>query len=129
MSGVPGQPNHFYFGSVDGGVWQSHNAGRTWTPVFDQQPVGSIGALAVAPSNPKVIYAGTGQATPRYDVGAGLGVFKGKVWRIGLMGESSRRQNVILVLNALEIALAAQGMEVARGAALVAADNSYNGVT
>jgi alanine-glyoxylate transaminase/serine-glyoxylate transaminase/serine-pyruvate transaminase len=61
------------------------------------------------------------------EIGAGLGVFRGKVWRIGLMGESSRRENVILVLNALETVLAAQGTEIARGAALVAADNSYNG--
>lgn len=61
------------------------------------------------------------------EIGAGLGVFKGKVWRIGLMGESSRRENVMLVLNALETVLAAQGMEIARGNALVAADNSYNG--
>jgi len=61
------------------------------------------------------------------EIGAGLGVFKGKVWRVGLMGESSRRENVMLVLNALETVLAAQGMEVARGAALVAADKSYNG--
>jgi alanine-glyoxylate transaminase / serine-glyoxylate transaminase / serine-pyruvate transaminase len=61
------------------------------------------------------------------EIGAGLGVFKGKVWRIGLMGESSRRENVMLALNALETALAAQGMEVKRGAALAAADNSYNG--
>lgn len=62
------------------------------------------------------------------EIGAGLGPFKGKVWRIGLMGESSRRANVMLVLHALETALAAQGMEVARGAALVAADRAYNGV-
>jgi alanine-glyoxylate transaminase/serine-glyoxylate transaminase/serine-pyruvate transaminase len=61
------------------------------------------------------------------EIGAGLGVFKGKVWRIGLMGESSRRENVMLALNALETVLAAQGMEISRGAALVAADNSYNG--
>ncbi len=59
------------------------------------------------------------------EIGAGLGIFKGKVWRIGLMGESSRRENVMLALNALETVLAAQGMEIARGAALVAADNSY----
>jgi len=59
------------------------------------------------------------------EIGAGLGSLKGKVWRIGLMGESSRRENVMLVLNALETVLAAQGMEIARGAALVAADNSY----
>ena len=60
------------------------------------------------------------------EIGAGLGVFKGKVWRIGLMGESSRRENVMLALNALETVLAAQAMEIARGAALLAADNSYN---
>ena len=61
------------------------------------------------------------------EIGAGLGVFKGKVWRIGLMGESSRRENVMLVLNALETVVAAQGMEIARGIALAAADKSYNG--
>ncbi|HXZ89093.1 MAG TPA: alanine--glyoxylate aminotransferase family protein [Candidatus Binataceae bacterium] len=61
------------------------------------------------------------------EVGAGLGAFKGKVWRIGLMGESSRRENVMLVLNALETILTAMGVEMARGAALVAADRAYNG--
>ena len=60
------------------------------------------------------------------EIGAGLGVFRGKIWRIGLMGESSRRENVMLALNALETVLASQGMEIARGAALVAADNSYS---
>src|SRR5580700_7983820 len=52
VSGVPGQPDRFYFGSVDGGVWESLNAGRTWNALFDAEPVGSIGAIAVAPSNP-----------------------------------------------------------------------------
>jgi alanine-glyoxylate transaminase/serine-glyoxylate transaminase/serine-pyruvate transaminase len=61
------------------------------------------------------------------EVGAGLGVFKGKVWRIGLMGESSKRENVMLVLNAFETILASMGMEVARGAALLAADRAYDG--
>jgi alanine-glyoxylate transaminase / serine-glyoxylate transaminase / serine-pyruvate transaminase len=61
------------------------------------------------------------------EVGAGLGVFKGKVWRIGLMGESSKRENVMLMLNALETVLSALGMEVARGAALAAADRAYDG--
>jgi alanine-glyoxylate transaminase / serine-glyoxylate transaminase / serine-pyruvate transaminase len=62
------------------------------------------------------------------EIGAGLGVFKGKVWRIGLMGESSRRENVMLLLNALETVLAVQGMEMARGAALLAADKSYTAI-
>jgi alanine-glyoxylate transaminase/serine-glyoxylate transaminase/serine-pyruvate transaminase len=61
------------------------------------------------------------------EIGAGLGVFKGKVWRIGLMGESSRRENVMLILNALETVLESMGMEVARGAGLVAADRAYAG--
>jgi alanine-glyoxylate transaminase / serine-glyoxylate transaminase / serine-pyruvate transaminase len=61
------------------------------------------------------------------EVGAGLGAFKGKVWRIGLMGESSRRENVMLILNALETILTGMGIEIARGAALVAADRAYAG--
>jgi alanine-glyoxylate transaminase / serine-glyoxylate transaminase / serine-pyruvate transaminase len=61
------------------------------------------------------------------EIGAGLGVFKGKVWRIGLMGESSRRENVMLILNALETVLGSLGMELARGAALAAADRAYDG--
>ncbi|MGH8281988.1 MAG: WD40/YVTN/BNR-like repeat-containing protein, partial [Gammaproteobacteria bacterium] len=60
VTGMPGQPNHFFFGSVDGGVWQTNDAGRTWEPIFDNEPVGSIGAIAVAPSDPKVIYVGSG---------------------------------------------------------------------
>jgi alanine-glyoxylate transaminase/serine-glyoxylate transaminase/serine-pyruvate transaminase len=63
------------------------------------------------------------------EIGAGLGPFKGQVWRIGLMGESSRRQNVMLILNALETLLTAQGMELVRGAGLVAADRAYDGLT
>src|SRR5881628_495789 len=55
VSGVVGQPEVFYFGSVGGGVWKTMNAGRTWTPVFDSASSASIGALAVAPSNPDVV--------------------------------------------------------------------------
>src|SRR5262249_53579421 len=61
VSGVPGEPGHFYFGAVNGGVWETDDAGRTWRPIFDGQPVGSIGALAVAPSAPRTIYVGTGE--------------------------------------------------------------------
>ena len=55
VSGVPGRPNEFYFGAVNGGVWKTIDAGRVWTPIFDSQPVASIGALAVAPSAPDTI--------------------------------------------------------------------------
>src|ERR1044071_5464334 len=51
VTGVPGQPSTFYFGSVGGGVWKSNNSGRTWTPFFDSQPIASIGAIGVAPSS------------------------------------------------------------------------------
>jgi photosystem II stability/assembly factor-like uncharacterized protein len=88
-TGVPGAPERFYFGSVGGGVWRSDNAGRTWTPIFDGQPIASIGAIAVAPSDPKVIYVGTGEADMRSDITYGNGVYKssdgGATWtHVGL---------------------------------------------
>src|SRR5215831_10576134 len=61
VTGVPGQLNTFYFGSVGGGVWKTTNAGRTWQPVFDSQPIASIGAVAVAASQVDTVYVGTGE--------------------------------------------------------------------
>jgi photosystem II stability/assembly factor-like uncharacterized protein len=89
VSGVPGRPNEFYFGHVNGGVWKTVDAGRVWQPVFDGQPVASIGALAVAPSAPEVLYVGSGESTLRDSVGYGDGMYKstdaGQTWtRIGL---------------------------------------------
>src|SRR5213596_767499 len=71
VSGVPGRPHEFYFGAVNGGVWKTVNAGRTWMPVFDSEPIASIGAIAVAPSNADLIYAGTGESTLRDSMGYG----------------------------------------------------------
>jgi photosystem II stability/assembly factor-like uncharacterized protein len=89
VSGIPGNGTTFYFGAVDGGIWKTTHAGTTWKPIFDGQPVASIGALAVAPSNPRVIYAGTGESDIRSDLASGAGVYKstdaGATWKsIGL---------------------------------------------
>ncbi len=68
VTGVPGQPDVFYFGAVGGGVWKTTDAGLVWKPMFDAQPIASIGAMAVAPSDPNVIYVGTGEADMRSDI-------------------------------------------------------------
>src|SRR5471032_365613 len=75
-TGVPGIPDRFYFGAVGGGVWRSDNAGRSWTPIFDAQPVVSIGAVAVAPSDPNVVYVGSGEADMRSDFLQGNGMYR-----------------------------------------------------
>ena len=84
-TGVPGQPNVFYIGVNNGGVWKSTDYGRRWNPVFDDQPTGSIGTVAVAPSNPNVVYVGSGEGLQRPDLSVGDGVYRsddaGKTWR------------------------------------------------
>ena len=87
--GVPGNPSLYYFGSVGGGVWKSTNAGATWEPIFDGQPIASIGAIVLAPSDPNILYVGTGEADMREDITYGNGMYKstdaGKTWtHIGL---------------------------------------------
>lgn len=84
-TGVPGRPGLFYIGVVNGGVWRTTDYGRTWQPIFDDQPTGSIGAVAVAPSNPDVIYVGSGEGMQRPDLSTGDGIYKttdaGRSWR------------------------------------------------
>ena len=100
VTGVENEPNTYYFGAVGGGVWKTIDAGLTWSPIFDSSPIGSIGAIAVAPSDPKVIYVGTGEADMRSDMSIGAGMFRttdgGKTWQaIGL--KDSRQIARILV--------------------------------
>ncbi len=88
-SGVAGDPDTYYFGSSGGGVWKSTDGAMTWVPVFDKQSVSSIGSLAVAASDPNVVYVGTGEACIRGNISHGDGVFKtmdgGKTWKnVGL---------------------------------------------
>ncbi len=84
VAGVPGDATTFYFGGVNGGIWKTTDAGMVWIPIFDGQPIGSIGALAVTPSDSKVIYAGTGESDIRSDLSSGNGVYKssdgGSTW-------------------------------------------------
>src|SRR4051812_94861 len=75
-AGVPDETATFYVGTAGGGVWKTVDAGRTFAPIFDGQPASAIGALAIAPSDSRVLYVGTGQADTRYDVAAGNGVYR-----------------------------------------------------
>jgi photosystem II stability/assembly factor-like uncharacterized protein len=110
VTGVPGQLETFYFGSVGGGVWKTENAGRTWNPIFDSTPTASIGAIAVAPSNPSIVYVGTGEADMRDSIAFGDGMYKstdaGKTWshiglettrQIGRVAVSPRDPNLVFV--------------------------------
>jgi photosystem II stability/assembly factor-like uncharacterized protein len=76
IDGVAEQPNLFYIAAVNGGIWKSEDAGRTWMPIFDREPTGSIGALAVAPSYPRIVYAGSGEGLQRPDLAVGDGMYK-----------------------------------------------------
>ena len=101
VAGVPGDPRLYYFGAAAGGVWKTTDAGATWTPIFDDQPVSSIGAIAVASSDHRVIYVGTGEGALRGNITYGNGVYKsvdgGKSW--AHVGLSDTRQIGALIVD------------------------------
>lgn len=89
-AGIPDQPNTFYIGVSNGGVWKTTDAGRTWDPIFDSESTGSVGTLALAPSDPNIIYVGSGEGLRRPDLSTGNGIYKstdaGRSWRhLGLV--------------------------------------------
>jgi photosystem II stability/assembly factor-like uncharacterized protein len=100
VSGVRGEPYTFYFGAVAGGVWKTTDAGRTWTPIFDGQPIASIGALAVSTSDPNIMYVGTGEADMRSDISLGAGMYKstdaGRSWSYIGLGDTRQIGRVLV---------------------------------
>jgi photosystem II stability/assembly factor-like uncharacterized protein len=114
ISGVPQQPNVFYMAAVNGGVWKTTDFGNTWNPIFDDQSSGSVGALAVAPSNPDIIYVGSGEGLQRPDLAVGDGIYKsinaGKTWtHLGLRDAQQITAIVIDPRNPDRVLVAAEG--------------------
>ena len=97
---MPSQPFTFYMGMVNGGVWKTINAGRTWTPIFDDQPTGSIGSIAVAPSDPNVIYVGSGEGLQRPDLAIGDGIYKstdaGRTWKFSGLRDAGQIGAIVI---------------------------------
>src|SRR5688500_7836516 len=94
VAGVPGDPNVYYAGAASGGIWKSTDGGINWQPIFDNFDVSSVGALAVSPSNPNIVWAGTGEPHIRSHVTVGNGVYKstdaGRTWKRMGLEESGR---------------------------------------
>jgi photosystem II stability/assembly factor-like uncharacterized protein len=114
ISGVPHQPNVYYMAAVNGGVWKTNDFGNTWFPIFDDQPSGSVGALAVAPSNPDILYVGSGEGLQRPDLAVGDGIYKstdaGRTWtHLGLRDAQQITAIVVDPKNPDRVFVAAEG--------------------
>lgn len=112
--GVPGRPDIYYIGAAAGGVWKTTNAGNSWTPIFEHEPVASIGAIALAPSNPNLVWVGTGEANIRNDIINGRGVYyspdAGRSWKfVGLSNAGQIAKVVIDPQNPQHVLVAALG--------------------
>jgi photosystem II stability/assembly factor-like uncharacterized protein len=114
VAGVPSQPNVFYIAQVNGGVFKTTDYGRTWQPIFDDQPTGSVGAIAVSVSNPEIIYVGSGEGLHRPDLSVGDGIYKssdgGKTWtHLGLREGQQIAQIAVDPRNADRVFVAVAG--------------------
>jgi len=98
--GIPDQPNIYYVGAASGGIWKTVDGGVHWEPIFDSQPVSSIGALAIAPSNSNIVWAGTGEPWLRSHISVGQGVYKstdaGKTWTLMGLEKTGRISRVVI---------------------------------
>jgi photosystem II stability/assembly factor-like uncharacterized protein len=98
--GVPGDPHVYYAGAASGGIWKTEDGGIRWKPIFDKQDVQSIGSLAVAPSDPNVVWAGTGEAFIRSNISIGAGIYKstdgGKNWKLMGLEKTSRIGRIVI---------------------------------
>src|SRR5579863_10556851 len=100
VAGVPGNPYLYYVGAASGGVFKSTDGGVHWDPIFDGQPVSSIGSLAVAASDPNIVWAGTGESFIRSHISVGAGIYKstdaGKTWTLMGLEKTGRISNVLI---------------------------------
>jgi photosystem II stability/assembly factor-like uncharacterized protein len=98
--GIPGQPNIYYVGAASGGIWKTTDGGTHWDPIFDEQPVSSIGSLAISPSEPNTIWAGTGESHIRSHISVGAGIYKstdsGKSWKLMGLEKTGRIARIII---------------------------------
>jgi photosystem II stability/assembly factor-like uncharacterized protein len=98
--GIPGQPNIYYVGAASGGIFKTTDGGVHWEPIFDDQPVSSIGSLAIAPSDPNIIWAGTGEAWIRSHISVGQGIYKstdaGKTWTLMGLEKTGRIGRIVI---------------------------------
>ena len=110
VAGIPGNPNVYYVGAASGGIFKSTDGGIHWDPIFDDQPVSSIGSLAVAPSDPNLVWAGTGESFIRSHISVGSGIYKsmdaGKTWKLMGLEKTGRIGNVVIDPHNADIVLA-----------------------